>query len=111
MTYAIAKTYSVTMQFRKEITFALLAACAFLVLIYSMNVYSVLSNSVALDRAEKEIASLSTSIQELDSKYLAISSELTPDVLGQYGLSRGKASAFITKSTSIGAVALSGNDL
>jgi len=111
MTRAAAQTITVTMQYRKEIIRAFLAVCAFLVILYAVNVYSALSDSVALQNAELQIAELSKTVEDLDAQYLTLSSTLTPDKFQEYGLSQGKVSAFITKSASIGRAAFAGNDL
>jgi hypothetical protein len=105
MTKAIAQTYKTTHEYSREINAALIAACALFLMIYSLNVYRVVSRTVALKSVENQTATLTTAVDGLDSQYLQLTSKLSPDTLHDYGLSQGQVSAFISRTTSLGSVA------
>jgi len=111
MTKALAQTYNAAYEHRLNITYAVLAACAVVTCIYAMNVYRVVSRTVALQQAETRITAVTASVDNLDAQYLELSSSVTPDSLKQYGLSEGQVSAYISRSASLGSVALGGHEL
>jgi len=111
MTKAIAQTYTVAHEYRVQITTALLATCLVLVAIYGANVYMLISRTVALQQTESQINTLSSEVAKLDTQYLQISSAVTPASLKARGFEQGQASAYITRSASLGSVALSGHEL
>ncbi len=111
MNRAIAHTFSFHKEYKTIISYGLLGACALLGMIYSINLFSMISNTIAVKNLRSESNQIARSLEELDGQYLAISSNITPDKLSRYGLEQGKVSLFITKTASLGRVALSGHEL
>jgi VIT1/CCC1 family predicted Fe2+/Mn2+ transporter len=111
MTKAIATTYTIASEYRKQLLTAFLIASAFLVLLYAFNVYSVISKTVALQKVQNDIAATGKSVESLDSAYLDIASKITPDGLGNYGFKEGKVSAYISRTAPLSRVALGGHEL
>lgn len=111
MTRAIAQTYNAANDYRAHITASLLGLCAFMALLYGVNIYGTVSGTIALQKTQTQIAALSSTVGGLDSQYMSISQVTTPDSLGKYGLSQGKVSAYISSPASLGRVALSGHEL
>lgn len=111
MTRAIAQTYNVANYYRAHITATILGLCAFMAVLYGMNIYRTVFATIALQKTETEVASLSSTVGGLDAEYLSISRSATPDNLKEYGLSQGKVSAFISSPASLGRVALSLHEL
>lgn len=111
MTQAITHTYTLIHDYRRHITRVLLATCMVLALIYAINLYRVISHTISLQKITQQQVSLDSSIQALDTQYIAISSKITPDTLGTYGFDQGKVSAFISRTTSLGRVAMVGHEL
>ena len=110
MTQAIAHTYSIVHDYRRQITLALFGSCMVLALIYAVNLYRVVSHSVALQQINKQQATLTGEIQTLDAQYLAVSNKLTPDAIHSYGFTQGKVSAFISRAASQDRVAMAGHE-
>lgn len=111
MTRAIAQTVNMTAEYRKEIVRAFAIACIMLAGIYVLYFYSVISKAVALQKAEADIASLSKAVEILDTEYLSLSSRITSDGLESYGFREGKVSAYISRTASLGKVAIGANEL
>ena len=111
MTKAIAFTYNVTQTYQSYIIKAVLISCGFLLTLYALNVYAVISHTVAVESLEKQSAALSTSVDSLDAKYLELSSKATPDALADYGYIQGQVSAFISRTTSLGSLATRAHEL
>ena len=111
MTKTIVKTYTVASEYRKQISYIILCACLVLVAYYAYSIYSVISRTVDLQKVQTEIAIVNKNIEGLDSKYLELSSQITPDGLGTFGFHEGKVSAYISRTVSLGRVALGGNEL
>ena len=111
MTKAIAHTYTTVHTYRRQITLWLMAACLVCAVIYAANVYSVISHTVALQKIETQSASIESSVRSLDGKYLELSGNITPDLLRSHGFTSGSVSAYITRSASLGSVAISGHEL
>ena len=111
MTKVLAQTYRIAETHQRHITLALLAACAFSVLIYALNVYRVISHTVALEAIQKQTTTISSSVDALDTEYLGLSSKASPDTLKDYGFEQGQVSAFISRTTSLGTVASRANEL
>jgi hypothetical protein len=101
MTKAIAKTYDTINENMMKMTYVMLAACLLLVLIYVVNIFSVISKTVALQRVESQITAISSSVDNLDSQYLNLSGRITPDNLSAYGMTQGKVSAYIARSNGV----------
>jgi hypothetical protein len=102
MSKAITQTYTLAIEYQKQIMLALLGACAFLVIIYAANVYTIIRNTVAIKQAESQVTVLSTKVDTLDKQYLELANKITPDALKGYGLAAGKVSSYISKTTSLG---------
>lgn len=111
MTKAITQTYTVVHDYRRQITQALLLTCMVMALAYAINLYRVISHSLALQSITREQASLDSSIQALDSQYTSLSNKITPDMLHTYGFDQGKVSAFISRTASLGSVSMVGHEL
>ena len=111
MTQAITRTYNITHEYRRQITTTLLAVCVVLTLLYAVNLYQVISRTVSLQRVNAQVAALDVAVQALDTQYLGISSKITPDILRAYGFDQGQVSAFISRTASLGRVAMVGHEL
>ena len=85
--------------------------CVFLVGIYVYNVYRVIVNTVALQNVQAQSLVMESSVQKLDSNYLELSSQITPDTLAKHGFTAGKVSAYIPRNASLGSVAIGGHEL
>ena len=109
MTKAIAQTYTVAHEYRVQITTALLSTCAVLLVIYGINVYMVISHTIALQKTEAEVAQVSSTVAGLDAHYLQLSGNITPAILKAHGFDQGQATAYITHSSSLG-VAMTNNE-
>ena len=111
MTKAITHTYSIAHEYRVQITSALFATCMLLVVLYAVNVYVVISHTVALQHAESQVSALGTEVAQLDAQYLKLSGDITPVALKSHGFNQGQASMYITRTDSLGRVALGGHEL
>ncbi len=111
MTKTIAIAYNTVHEHRVRITSSLLAASAVLIVAYAMSVYAVVSHTVAIQKAQSDEVALSGAVQSLDSRYLELSSAITPDTLNRYGYVQGKVSAYISRTPSLGTVAKGGHEL
>ncbi len=111
MTKVIAQTYSLTKDYRTQAIYALMAASIVMIGLYAMNIYSVVSRTVALEKIEKQTATLSNSVESLDSQYLTLSGKITPDTIHAYGFQPGAVAEFINRGASLGSLAMSGHEL
>ena len=111
MTKAITQTYTIAHEYRRQITTALLATCMVFALVYAMNLYRVISHTIALQQVNLQANALDASIQHLDAQYIGISSKITPDNIHSYGFNKGQVSAFISRTASLGSVALVAHEL
>jgi hypothetical protein len=111
MTKILARTYTYTNEFRAYITYALLGACMLLALVYIANIYRVISHSVALQHIEVASNEVAGTVEELDTKYIELSNRITPDLVRSRGMSEGKVTSYISRSTSLGVVSMSGYEL
>ncbi len=98
MTKAIAQTYNKINENIKIISYVFLISSLFLVFIYSMNLFKVISNTVSYQKIEAKMSVLSSSVDELDSQYLSLSSNINPDNLSSYGMTKGVVSLYISKT-------------
>ncbi len=110
MTKAIAHTYTIAHEYRKQITTALLATCVVFALLYAMNLYRIISHTVALQQVATQARMVETATQELDAQYLSISNTISPGNIGSYGFMQGEVQAFISRSNSSERVALAGHE-
>ena len=111
MNKIIARTDNHTNEFRAHITYALFGMCAVLMIAYVFNMYTVISHSVALQQAETDIAKVSETIVKLDTQYIGLSNRITPELVRARGMSEGKVASYISRTTSLGVVSLSGYEL
>jgi len=83
-------------------------------ILYGLSVYMVIARTVAFQQTQARVSQINTVVANLDARYIAVSSAITPDVLGTYGLREG-APAFIHRYSStkgnIGRVAAFGHEL
>lgn len=100
MTKTIVNTYNVVHEYRKKISVMLIAACVVTTLFYIFNVYAVISRTVAMQKINSQITATAIIVENLDAKYLGLSSKITPDSLDKYGMSQGKVSEYISKAAS-----------
>ena len=106
MTRAITYTYSITREYQAYLTYALFGACLFMALIYSVNLYATISQTVALQKIEFQITFKENSVRGLDVKYISLSSNITPEMAKNYGLRETLVTTYINRNTSLGRIAL-----
>ena len=111
MTKAIINTYNVANEYRRHFTYALIAGCILMIAIYLFNVYKVIASTVAFQNTQNQAVALETKVEGLDSQYLDLSSQITPDTLALHGFKPGKVSAYIPRNASLGSVAIGGHEL
>ncbi|MEK7609518.1 MAG: hypothetical protein AAB470_00155 [Patescibacteria group bacterium] len=111
MRKTITRTYNIAHEYQRQITLTVIAFCVVLALGYAVNLYYVISKTVALQRINAETTTLSAEIQGLDAKYLSISGTITPDIFRKYDLNKGQVSAFISRTTLLGRADLTGHEL
>lgn len=97
--------------YRRHITLALLATSAVFVAIYAVNLYRVISHTIALQHVSAQVATLTAAVDKLDGQYITLSHAITPDAIAVRGFDQGKVSAFISRTTSLGRIALAGHEL
>jgi len=88
-----------------------MGACAILIFFYAVNVYRVISHTVALQKVTTSLTSIGSAVGDLDAHYLALSSQVTPDSLSKYGLTQTQVSEFISRTSTLGTVATIGHEL
>lgn len=98
MTKAIAQTYTIVNQNTKYISYAFLAGCLIMASVYVVSLFSVISNTVAVQKVQAKMATLSTNVDELDSEYLTLTGNISPDTLAKYGLKTGVVTQYISKA-------------
>lgn len=98
MTKVAVQTYNKLNENIKIISFTLLIGCLILVFVYSLNLFRVISNTVALQKIDVKMTELSSSVDQLDSEYLRLSGNINPDNLDAYGMTKGTVSLYISKS-------------
>jgi hypothetical protein len=111
MTKALINTYNIATEYRRHFTNALIFGCMLAVLIYVFNVYRIIGNTVTLQKVQAQSVTMESDVQKLDSKYLELSSQITPDTLAAHGFTAGKVSAYIPRNASLGRVAIGGHEL
>ncbi len=111
-TYAkvAARTFS-SADNRLKMAQGLIVICAILGLFYAINLYSIISHTVALQHINSSSRALTTEVETLDTQYLALSSKITPDTLKSYGLEKGEVTFFIPRSSSLGHSGVGGHEL
>jgi hypothetical protein len=114
MTHTLAQTAAqlfAQYEFRMRAAQILMAICAFLAIMYAANLYSIISDTVSLKQTKSQTLTLNDSVEQLDTQYLSLSSKITPDTLGSFGLQNGEVSYFIPRTGTLGRVALNGREL
>jgi hypothetical protein len=111
MTKTTSSTYTITRDYHKQVTQVLILACMVMTCIYAINLYKVISHSLALQNITKEQASLNSSIQSLDAEYISLSGKITLEMLHNYGFDQGDVSAFIPRKASLGSMTIAGYEL
>ncbi len=96
---------------RAKLTFAIMGACAVAAIFYAVNLYTLISHTVAMQKMESQAAVLGSAIGKLDAEYLRISSKITPDSLASYGLVPGHVSMYITRPAATANLVSLGNEL
>ena len=102
MTRAIAHTYNFAIEYRSTITASLIFTVLFMSFLYAVNVYAIVSRSVALQQIEKQVTAAEMEVRSLDMSYLGLSKKISPDALSAYGMTQGNPTAFIQRTTSLG---------
>lgn len=97
MTKAITQTYSKLNENIKIISYSFLVGCLMLVVLYSVSLFKVILNTVAVQQIESQMTILSSSVDQLDSEYLTLSGNINPDNLSDFGMTKGKVSMYISK--------------
>jgi hypothetical protein len=110
MTKALAQTYTAVHAYRVAIMRLLCAACAIATIWYGINVYQAISRTIATEHMVNETSLISNTVNQLGSQYIQLSDDATPSALSKYGMSLGKVSVYIPRTTSLGSVALSGHE-
>ena len=106
MTRAIAQTYTIAKDYRAQIAYVVLAACAGLMLVYGFNLYNVINRTIALRQVESKEVAIQSSLAALNAQYLELSSTITPDTLHTYGFTQGQVSEYISRNSSADSVAI-----
>ncbi len=99
MTKTIEKTYNILNDNVRIINYMVLICCFALAFVYAINIFSLISKTVALQKVEASIANLASGINELDSRYLSLSGDITPDNLVAYGMIRSQVSEYIPRKS------------
>jgi protein involved in ribonucleotide reduction len=111
MTKAIAQTYDLARAYRANISYLLLVGCAMLLCFYAFNVYSLVRHTVALQNVNHDIASISGDLSELNTQYLTLTDSITPESMQKFGMVPAQVSEYISRNSSLGRVAMRGNEL
>lgn len=98
MKQAIAQTAGNIHAYRARITIAVIGACALAAAFYGYNLYSLISNTVAIKQVQSQSAAASSAISDLNARYLKVSGTITPDVIAKYGFKPGLVSVYITRT-------------
>ncbi|MEI7462881.1 MAG: hypothetical protein WCK03_00625 [Candidatus Taylorbacteria bacterium] len=105
MTKTIVNTINVTNQYRTHLAYTLIGCCMLMIAFYIFNVYRIISSTIALQNVQSQTAILESGVQNLDSKYLELLNQITPDTLVSHGFTPGKVSTYISRNPSIGSIA------
>ena len=102
MTKALAHTYSIAHEYRRQITLALITTGAVFAIVYAVNLYRLVSYSVALRQVTTETATINTALDVLDADYSSISKNITLDTIHTRGFGQTEVSDFIPRAVSLG---------
>ncbi len=108
MTKIIAQSYDVVLEYRKRISLALFIVSVAMAMLYILNVYSVISKTVAIQKVNADISVLNSEVESLDTEYLGLSSKISPENLIAYDMSQGKVSEYISR-TSLSTLGMNGS--
>ncbi len=111
MTKAITNSYNFFSEYRMVLATFLFLVCILTAVFYAFNLYKVIAGTVALDALNNQVLALSLEVDDLDSRFLKLSGEITPDELADYGLVSGKVSQYISRTASLSRVAMGGHEL
>jgi len=113
MTKAITFTYNIAQENFRQITAILLGLCLVMTLGYAINIYRVVSQTVALKHVAAETAAVNSTLQQLDTQYASVTGKITPDVLAKYGFTTegSNEKTFISRTASLGRVSSAGHEL
>ena len=111
MTQTLVNTYNIANDHRIKLTYTLFVGCFFMIAVYVFNVYKVISSTVVIQKIDSQSVAMESNVQNIDSKYIELSSQITPDVLAGHGFTPGKVSAYIPRNASLGSVAIGGHEL
>ena len=111
MTRAIAITYTATKDNMSTISAIILGLCLCMGVVYGLSIFNTISKTVSLQKAEVQVASMTSAVASLDAQYLSLSRSVTPDKLTTYGLSQGRVSTFIPRNSSMPRVAMANPNL
>lgn len=81
---------------------------------YAINLYNLVSHTVAMQQTERRTVLLSSALSSLDAEYLKLTAAITPDTLAEHGLVPGQVSLYITRpaaTASINSLAAGGHEL
>ncbi len=104
MSKTISLSYSLAKEYRQYLSALLMAASMVMILIYTFNIYTIISHTVAMKRVQQQTVQIGTSVQELDGKYLEIAGNITPDILEAHGFAQAEVSEYISRPASISRV-------
>ena len=111
MTKTFIQAYNIANEHRMRITVTLMAGCLVLAMLYGINIYHLVLRTVAMQETQSALVAKSHEVNSLASKYLTLSSALTPDTLSNYGLNAANVSQYISRTSSLSRVAMSGHEL
>lgn len=97
MMRVIAHTAGEINQKRAYISLAVLFLSLVMGLVYAVNLYSLISRTVAIKNIESKINSINSVTSTLDAEYLKLASTITPDAISSHGLKQGRVTAYITR--------------
>ncbi|MEK7501489.1 MAG: hypothetical protein AAB629_01035 [Patescibacteria group bacterium] len=100
-----------TREYQVFLTYTLIGFCLLSALVYGINLYSVITHTVALQKAEKQIIGIESSVQSLDAKYISLSSKITREMAKDYGLRETEVSVYINRDILLGSAVLRASDL
>ncbi len=103
-----------TLIINTKLNAAILGTCAISAVFYAINLYSLISHTVAMQQTEGRAVLLASALSSLDAEYLKLTSAITPDALAEHGLVPGQVSLYITRpaaTAAIGNLAAHGHEL
>jgi hypothetical protein len=99
------RTYSTNHEYYTYLSYMFIGACVISLFVYGINLYLTISRTITLQKIEKQISSIGNSVQDLDTKYISLSSSITKDMAKDYGLYEIPVSAYINRDVSLGRIA------